>query len=39
MKSIKDFFLNNTNIKVMNDLEKILEIKNAKNVELKKLGK
>ena len=31
MKSIKDFFLNNTNIKVMNELEKILEIKNAKN--------
>ena len=31
MKSIKDFFFNNTNIKVMNELEKILEIKNAKN--------
>jgi DNA ligase (NAD+) len=31
MKSIKDFFLNNTNIKVMNELEKILEVKNAKN--------
>ena len=30
MKSIKRFFLNNTNKKVLNEFEKILEIKNAK---------
>ncbi len=30
INSIKNFFLNNTNIKVLNDLEKILNVKEAK---------
>ena len=31
VNSIKNFFLNKTNLKVLNELEKILSVKNAKS--------
>ena len=36
INSVKNFFLNKTNLKVLNDLQKILRIKNA--IEIKKDG-